>query len=104
MFRSGGRGNLQQFGQLCCRQLVLGEKAGLDWRSMLAVFENSAVASPLVRAKVPALAVRDVAPGAATGQMTPPSDSLRTYGGEKCDVRKRSPDHGRASTGWDSRY
>jgi 3-hydroxyisobutyrate dehydrogenase-like beta-hydroxyacid dehydrogenase len=46
--------------------LVLGEKAGLDWRSMLEVFESSAVASPLVRNKVPTLAARDFAPGAAT--------------------------------------
>jgi 3-hydroxyisobutyrate dehydrogenase-like beta-hydroxyacid dehydrogenase len=46
--------------------LVLGEKAGLGWRSMLEVFENSAVASPLVRAKLPALVERDFAPGAAT--------------------------------------
>jgi 3-hydroxyisobutyrate dehydrogenase-like beta-hydroxyacid dehydrogenase len=46
--------------------LVLGEKAGLDWRSMLEVLESSAVASPLVRNKVPALVERDFAPGAAT--------------------------------------
>jgi 3-hydroxyisobutyrate dehydrogenase-like beta-hydroxyacid dehydrogenase len=45
--------------------LVLGEKAGLDWRSMLEVFESSAVASPLVRTKLPALIERDFAPGAA---------------------------------------
>ena len=46
--------------------LVLGEKAGLDWRSMLEVFESSAVASPLVRTKLPALLERDFAPGAET--------------------------------------
>jgi 3-hydroxyisobutyrate dehydrogenase-like beta-hydroxyacid dehydrogenase len=46
--------------------LALGEKAGLEWRSMLAVFESSAVASPLLRTKLPALVQRDFAPGAAT--------------------------------------
>jgi 3-hydroxyisobutyrate dehydrogenase-like beta-hydroxyacid dehydrogenase len=46
--------------------LVLGEKAGLDWRSMLEVFETSAVASPLVRNKLRTLVERDFAPGAAT--------------------------------------
>jgi 3-hydroxyisobutyrate dehydrogenase-like beta-hydroxyacid dehydrogenase len=42
--------------------LVLGHKAGLDWRQMLEVFCNSALASPLVRYKAPQLAERDFAP------------------------------------------
>jgi 3-hydroxyisobutyrate dehydrogenase-like beta-hydroxyacid dehydrogenase len=46
--------------------LVLGEKAGLQWRSMLEVFETSAVASRLVRAKPPTLVERDFAPRAAS--------------------------------------
>ena len=46
--------------------LVLGEKAGLDWRSMLDVFDTTAVASPLVRNKIPTLLERDFSGGAAT--------------------------------------
>lgn len=46
--------------------LVLGEKAGLEWSRMLEVFDTTAVASPLVRHKIPALAARDFAGGAAT--------------------------------------
>ena len=42
--------------------LVLGEKAGLDWRQMLEVFANSAVGSPFVKYKAGPLAERSFAP------------------------------------------
>jgi 3-hydroxyisobutyrate dehydrogenase-like beta-hydroxyacid dehydrogenase len=42
--------------------LVLGEKAGLDWRQMIEVFVGSAVGSPLVKYKAPQLAERNLAP------------------------------------------
>ena len=41
---------------------VLGEKAGLNWQSMLEVFANSAVGSPLVKYKTPPLERRDFSP------------------------------------------
>ena len=42
--------------------LVLGEKAGLDWRQMLEVFPNTAVGSPFVKYKAGPLAERSFAP------------------------------------------
>ena len=39
--------------------LVLGEKAGLDWRQMFEVFANSAMGSPFVKYKAGPLAERD---------------------------------------------
>ena len=38
--------------------LVMGEKAGLDWRLMMEVLSNSAVGSPAVKGKIPTLAER----------------------------------------------
>jgi 3-hydroxyisobutyrate dehydrogenase/glyoxylate/succinic semialdehyde reductase len=38
--------------------LVMGEKAGLDWNTMLEVLGNSAVGSGVVKAKIPWLAAR----------------------------------------------
>jgi 3-hydroxyisobutyrate dehydrogenase-like beta-hydroxyacid dehydrogenase len=49
--------------------LVLGERAGLDWRSMLDVFTESAVGSPLVRYKAASLSTRDFAPAFSTAMM-----------------------------------
>ena len=46
--------------------LVVGEKAGLDWRQMLEVFSNSAAASPLVKYKADPLARRDFTPASTT--------------------------------------
>ena len=39
--------------------LVMGEKAGLDWDTMLEVLGNSAVGSGVVKSKIPSLAARD---------------------------------------------
>jgi 3-hydroxyisobutyrate dehydrogenase-like beta-hydroxyacid dehydrogenase len=39
--------------------LTLGRSGGLDWQQMLEVMESSAVASPMVKYKTPALKVRD---------------------------------------------
>lgn len=41
--------------------LVLGERAGLDWRTMFEVFANSAMGSPFVQYKAGPLAERDFA-------------------------------------------
>jgi glyoxylate/succinic semialdehyde reductase len=38
--------------------LVMGEKAGLDWNTMLEVLGNSAVGSQVVTGKIPSLSVR----------------------------------------------
>src|SRR5262249_52210467 len=49
--------------------LVLGERAGLDWRSMLEVFTDSAVGSPLLRYKAASLSTRDFTPAFTTAMM-----------------------------------
>jgi 3-hydroxyisobutyrate dehydrogenase-like beta-hydroxyacid dehydrogenase len=49
--------------------LVLGERNGLDWQTMLDVFCNSAVASPLVKYKSDLLARRDFSPAFTTAMM-----------------------------------
>jgi 3-hydroxyisobutyrate dehydrogenase-like beta-hydroxyacid dehydrogenase len=47
--------NMQVWGE----GLVMGEKAGLDWDTMLEVLGNSAVGSGVVKSKIPSLAARD---------------------------------------------
>lgn len=49
-----------------CEALVLGERWGLDWQSMLDIVGSSAVASPFVKYKAPLLAKRDFPPGFST--------------------------------------
>jgi 3-hydroxyisobutyrate dehydrogenase-like beta-hydroxyacid dehydrogenase len=50
--------------------LVLGERGGLDWQTMLDVFGDSAVASPLVQYKAVTLAKRDFEAAFTTAMMT----------------------------------
>ena len=45
--------------QVWAEGLVMGEKAGLDWATMLEVLENSAVGSGVVKGKIPLLLARD---------------------------------------------
>ena len=49
--------------------LALGQKSGLDWRTMWDVLETSAIASPVVKAKAPALAAYDFTPTFTVKQM-----------------------------------
>lgn len=49
--------------------LALSERGGVDWRTMVDVINNSAVASPLVGYKARMLAERDFAPMFSAGQM-----------------------------------
>jgi 3-hydroxyisobutyrate dehydrogenase-like beta-hydroxyacid dehydrogenase len=48
--------------QILAEGLVLGEKAGLDWKVMLDVISNSVVGSPLVKYKAGPLGERNFAP------------------------------------------
>lgn len=50
--------------------LVLGERSGLNWQTMLDVFSDSAVASPLVQYKASTLAKRDFEAAFTTSMMT----------------------------------
>lgn len=54
---------------LLAESLTLGRKGGLDWKTMLDVINDSAVASPLVKYKVGPLTERDFAPAFTTTQM-----------------------------------
>ncbi|MBW7901287.1 MAG: NAD(P)-dependent oxidoreductase [Rhodocyclaceae bacterium] len=49
--------------------LALGERGGVDWRQMVEVFDNSAVASPLIHYKADMLADRNFAPMFTAAQM-----------------------------------
>ncbi len=49
--------------------LALGERGGLDWQQLWTVIESSAVASPIVKAKAPALRAHDYTPTFTVEQM-----------------------------------
>jgi 3-hydroxyisobutyrate dehydrogenase-like beta-hydroxyacid dehydrogenase len=49
--------------------LALGESGGLDWATMWQVVEASAAASPIVKAKAPALRAHDYTPTFTVAQM-----------------------------------
>ena len=49
--------------------LALGEQGGLSWAAIWQVIENSAVASPIVKAKAPALREHDYTPTFTVEQM-----------------------------------
>lgn len=55
--------------QILAEGLVLGEKAGLDWKGMLEVISNSVVGSPLVKYKAGPLGDRNYAPAFLLGLM-----------------------------------
>lgn len=55
--------------QILAEGLVLGEKAGLDWKGMLEVISNSVVGSPLVKYKAGPLGERNYAPAFLLGLM-----------------------------------
>lgn len=62
--------------------LVLGERAGLAWQSMLDVFSDSAVASPLVRYKAASLSSRDFEAAFTTSMMSKDLDVALYLGRE----------------------
>ncbi len=49
--------------------LALGERGGLEWNQLWSVVEASAAASPIVKAKAPALRAHDYTPTFTVGQM-----------------------------------
>ncbi|QGN31590.1 NAD(P)-dependent oxidoreductase [Microlunatus sp. Gsoil 973] len=60
--------------------LVLGERAGLDWQTMLDVFSDSAVASPLVQYKASSLSKHDFEAAFTTSMMTKDLDVALAIG------------------------
>lgn len=60
--------------------LVLGERSGLDWQTMLDIFSDSAVASPLVQYKATSLATRDFEAAFTTSMMIKDLDAALELG------------------------
>ncbi len=68
--------------QILAEGLVLGEKAGLDWKGMLEVISNSVVGSPLVKYKAGPLGDRNFAPAFLLGLMIKDLDLALTAAAE----------------------
>jgi 3-hydroxyisobutyrate dehydrogenase len=66
--------------------LVMGEKAGLDWRLMMEVLNNSAVGSGVVRGKIPTLAERIYDPPAMSLHNIVKDLDLSLAAGREVDV------------------
>ena len=66
--------------------LVMGEKAGLDWRLMLEVLSNSAVGSGVVKGKIPTLAERVYEPPAMSLHNIVKDLDLSLAAGREVDV------------------
>jgi 3-hydroxyisobutyrate dehydrogenase-like beta-hydroxyacid dehydrogenase len=66
--------------------LVMGEKAGLDWRLMLEVLSNSAVGSGVVKGKLPTLAARVYDPPAMSLHNIVKDLDLSLAAGREVDV------------------
>jgi 3-hydroxyisobutyrate dehydrogenase len=60
---------IAQTSAMLAEALTLGRKGGLDWQAMWQVLGNSAVASPIVKAKAVQLAQRDFTPTFTVEQM-----------------------------------
>ena len=60
---------IAQTSAMLAEALTLGRKGGLDWQDMWKVLESSAVASPILKAKAPALKERDFSPTFTVTQM-----------------------------------
>ncbi|MHB1343826.1 MAG: NAD(P)-dependent oxidoreductase [Thermoleophilia bacterium] len=69
--------------QILAEGLVLGEKAGLDWKGMLEVISNSVVGSPLVKYKAGPLGERNYAPAFLLGLMIKDLDLALAAAAEK---------------------
>jgi 3-hydroxyisobutyrate dehydrogenase-like beta-hydroxyacid dehydrogenase len=66
--------------------LVMGEKAGLDWKLMLEVLGNSAVGSGVVKGKIPTLAARVYDPPAMSLHNIVKDLDLALSAGQEVDV------------------
>jgi 3-hydroxyisobutyrate dehydrogenase-like beta-hydroxyacid dehydrogenase len=53
--------------QMLAETAILGEKAGLDWESMLEIFTTSVAASPFLKYKIPPIQKRSYAPAFTLG-------------------------------------
>jgi 3-hydroxyisobutyrate dehydrogenase len=60
---------IAQTSAMLAEAVALGRKGGLDWHDMWRVIESSAVASPIIKAKAPALKQRDFTPTFTVPQM-----------------------------------
>jgi 3-hydroxyisobutyrate dehydrogenase-like beta-hydroxyacid dehydrogenase len=74
-----------QTSAMLAEALTLGRKGGLDWGDMWDVLSDSAVASPILRAKAPHLRERDFSPTFTVPQMIKDVD-LMLAEGERCQA------------------